>query len=289
MGRPPRVFGSGLLYHVVARGNRREAVFLGHGDYETYLHRLALYRARYAVTLHAYSLMPNHVHLVVGTAEAPLDRFMQCLQQSYTQRFNRRYGLVGHVFQGRYKAILCQTDEYLLTLVRYVHQNPVQAGLAARPEDYRYSGHRAYLGGVATRLVDPTFVLSLVGGTRGYLRLIASDRVGNEPAAAAGPTAPPRASLAAALGSLARGLLVDVEVLRGPDRGRPASRARALAAYVLVRRLGYRMTDVAAALGRNIATTSIAAREVSEQLPRDEAAARQVEQLVESLEAKVEA
>jgi hypothetical protein len=89
--------------------------------------------------------------------------------------------------------------------------------------------------------------------------------------------------------SLARGLLVDVEVLRGPDRGRPASQARALAAYVLGRRLGYRMTDVAAALGRNIATTSVAAREVSEQLPQDEAAARQVERLVESLEAKVEA
>ena len=67
------------------------AVFLGHGDYETYLHRLALYRARYAVTLHAYCLMPNHVHLVVSTAAAPLDRFMQCLQQSYTQGFNRRY------------------------------------------------------------------------------------------------------------------------------------------------------------------------------------------------------
>ena len=111
---------------------------------------------------------------------------MQCLQQSYTQGFNRRYGLVGHVFQGRYKAILCETDEYLLTLVRYVHQNPVRAGLAARPEDYRYSGHRAYLGGVATPLVDPTFVLSLVGGTHGYLRLIASDRVGNAPVRASG-------------------------------------------------------------------------------------------------------
>ena len=291
MGRLPRVFGPGLLYHVVARGNRREAVFLGHGDYETYLHRLALYRARYAVTLHAYCLMPNHVHLVVSTAAAPLDRFMQCLQQSYTQGFNRRYGLVGHVFQGRYKAILCETDEYLLTLVRYVHQNPVQAGLAARPEDYRYSGHRAYLGGVATPLVDPTFVLSLVGGTHGYLRLIASDRVGNAPVAAAGPTAspPPRAALEVALRSLARGLLVDVEVLRGLDRGRPGSRARALAAYVLVRRLGYRMTDVAAALGRSIATTSVAAREVSEQLPQDEAAARQIDQLVAALETKVEA
>jgi len=286
MGRPPRVFGPGLLYHVVARGNRREAVFLGHSDYEAYLHRLALYRARYAVTLHAYCLMPNHVHLVLGTAEAPLDRFMQCVQQSYTQDFNKRHGLVGHVFQGRYKALLCEADEYLLTLVRYVHQNPVRAGLAARAEDYPYSGHRAYLGEVATSLLDPTFVFSLVGGRRGYLRLIASAGSGNEPAPAdTRASSPSRTSLAVALSSLARELLVDVDVLCGPDRGRLASRMRALVAYVLVRRLGYRVMDVAAALGRNIATMSGVLREVGEQLPRDEAAARQVERLVESLKA----
>ena len=287
MGRPPRVFGPGLLYHVVARGNRRDAVFLDHSDYEAYLHRLALYRARYAVTLHAYCLMPNHVHLVLGTAEAPLDRLMQCLQQSYTQHFNRRHGLVGHVFQGRYKALLCETDEYLLTLVRYVHQNPVRAGLAARAEDYPYSGHRAYLDGVATALVDPGFVLSLGGGPRGYLRLIASDGAENEPAPANTRVSPPsRASLAVALSSLARELLVDIELLCGPDPGRVASRTRALVAYVLVRRLGYRVMDVAAALGRNIAMTSGTLREVGERLPQDEVAARQVERLVEVVKAK---
>jgi putative transposase len=295
MARLPRVFGPGLLYHVIVRGNHRETVFFDHSDYETYLRRLAVYRARYAVTLHAYCLMPNHVHLVLGTAETPLDRFMQSLQQSYTQRFNRRYAQVGHVFQGRYKALLCETDDYLITLVRYVHQNPVRAGLAARAEDYPYSGHRAYLGGVATALVDPTFVLGLVGGTSGYVRLVAGDPVDIEPGATedAGARRPPRASLASALAVLARGLLVDVEVLLGLSRGRPASRARALAAYVLVRRLGYRLTDVAVVLGRNLATASIAVREVGRRLPEDEAAARQVERLVaslvESLETKVKA
>lgn len=286
MARPPRVFGPGLLYHVIVRGNHREAIFLGHRDYETYLHRLAVYRARYAVTLHAYCLMPNHVHLVLGTAEAPLDRFMQCLQQSYTQRFNRQYAQVGHLFQGRYKALRCETDEYLITLVRYVHQNPVRAGLTRRAEDYPYSGHRAYLGEVASsQLVDPTVVLGLVGGTSGYVRLIASDPGNIEPGAADDLRAPlpPRASLGAALEVLARGLRVDVEVLHGAGRGGPASGARALAAYVLVRRLGYRLTDVAAGLGRNLATASNAVRRVGEQLPDDPVAARQVESLVESL------
>jgi REP element-mobilizing transposase RayT len=300
MARPPRVFGPGLLYHVVARGNRREAVFLGHGDYKTYLCRLAVYRARYEVTVHAYCLMPNHVHLVLGTAEAPLDRFMQSLQQSYTQRFNRRYGLTGHVFQGRYKAMLCQTDEYLMTLVRYVHQNPVRAGLAARAADYPYSGHHVYLAEQATDLVDPTFVLRLVGGVHGYLRLIASDTMGGEPVpdspaaplpgeGASSTLRPPPASLPAALRDVAAELRVDVDILRGPDRRRSTSQARALAAYVLVRRLGYRVTDVAPALGRNVATTSGTLWELGERLGQDEAAARQIERLVAIAEPKVEA
>src|SRR5262249_42750880 len=146
-----------------------------------------------------------------------LDRFMQCLQQSYTQRFNRRYAQVGHVFQGRYKALVCETDEYLVTLVRYVHQNPVRADLAARAEDYPYSGHRAYLAGVATELVDPTVVLGLVGGTSGYVRLVAGDLVDLAPGAGDQPRAsrPPRASLGTALTLLARGLRVEVDVLHG--------------------------------------------------------------------------
>jgi REP element-mobilizing transposase RayT len=285
MARAPRVFGPGLLYHVIARGNHRETVFLGRPDYETYLRRLAVYRARYTVTLHAYCLMPNHVHLVLGTAAPPLDRFMQCLQQSYTQRFNRRYAQVGHVFQGRYKALRCETDEYLVTLVRYVHQNPVRAGLAACAADYPYSGHRAYLGGVATNLVDPTLVLRLVGGTSAYQRLVAGDPADIEPGAAEDPGSrrPHRASLEAALRVLAHGLRVDIDILHGAGRGGPASWARALAAYVLVRRVGYRLTDVAGVLGRNLATASGAVGEVSRRLPEDEAAARQVERLVESL------
>lgn len=306
MARQPRVFAPGLLYHVIARGNRREAVFLAHGDYETYLHRLAAYRARYAVTLHAYCLMPNHVHLVLRTAEAPLARFMQSLQQSYTQRFNRQHGQVGHVFQGRYKALLCATDEYLLTLVRYVHLNPLRAGLVAHPADYPYSGHRAYLEGVPTDLVDPSLVLSLVGGASGYVRLVATEAEEIEPSAPPQVTAespmklkrprptstePPKARepLEEALGGLARSLGVDIETLAGPDRGRAASRARGLAAFVLVRCLGYRVTDVAAILGRDGSTTSIVVRHLSERLQSDPAAARQVGRLMECLEVKVKA
>ncbi len=301
MARRPRIVGPRLAYHVVARGNRREAVFLAHGDYETYLHRLATYRAGYAVTLFAYCLMPNHVHLVLRTGDAPLARFMQSLQQSYTQRFNRRYGQVGHAFQGRYKALLCETDEYLVTLVRYVHLNPVRAGLVGRAEDYPYSGHRAYLGGVATELIDPALVLGMVGGATGYVRLLATgtEDVASGAGAPRMPEAlpedldsphpalgPSRETLEPALSSVARALHVTIESLRGPTRGRIASGARALAAYVLVRRLGYRVTDVASVLCRNVSTASLAVREVGQRLSRDADAARQIDRLVEWLEIK---
>ena len=305
MARRPRVFAPGLVYHVIARGNRCGEVFLARGDYETYLHRLAAYRAGYAVTLYAYCLMPNHLHLVLRTADARLARFMQSLQQSYTQRFNRRHGQVGHVFQGRYKALVCATDEYLLTLVRYVHLNPVRAGLVAHAEDYSYSGHGAYLGGAPTDLVDPTLVLSLVGGASGYTRLVANGAEGEEPRVPAQVTAqshlvelaerlltgPPKPCepLEQALRHLAHGLRVGVEVLRGPDRNRVASRARALAAYVLVRRLGYRVTDVAATLGRDDSTTSIVVRHLGQRLPSDPATAREVDRLIAGMEVKVKA
>jgi len=95
MARRPRVLAPGLLYHVIARGNRRQPTFLTARDYQAYLALLATYRKRYGVALYAYCLMPNHVHLLAQTAEAP--------QQSYTQRFNRVHGKVGHLFQGRYR------------------------------------------------------------------------------------------------------------------------------------------------------------------------------------------
>jgi REP element-mobilizing transposase RayT len=105
---------SGVLYHVIVRGNHRQKTFLNESDYQAYLERLGRYRKRLAVTVYAYCLMPNHVHLLVETGSQPLSRFMQGLQQSYTQYFNRKHHKVGHLFQGRYKAIVCDKDEYLL-------------------------------------------------------------------------------------------------------------------------------------------------------------------------------
>ena len=102
MSRRPRVFAPGLLYHVIVRGNQRRKTFRSDDDYKAYLDRLEKYRAECHVRIYAYCLMPNHVHLLVETGSTPLAKFMQGLQQSYTQHFNRSYRKVGHLFQGRY-------------------------------------------------------------------------------------------------------------------------------------------------------------------------------------------
>jgi REP element-mobilizing transposase RayT len=168
MARRPRLFAPGLLYHVIVRGNQRRKTFYDDQDYRVYLDRLARYRQRYGYTVHAYCLMPNHVHLLVESGRSPLGKFMQGLQQSYSQYFNLRHRKVGHVFQGRYQAIVCQKDDYLLELLRYIHLNPVRSGLAKDLKDYAYSGHEAYLRGKGTEIIDPRKIFTMVGVQSGY-------------------------------------------------------------------------------------------------------------------------
>jgi REP element-mobilizing transposase RayT len=146
MARKPRLHVPGGVYHVMLRGNAGQDIFFTDED------RLHLYdlveegTARFAHRVHGFCLMGNHVHLVVQVSETPLAKIVQNLSFRYTRWIHRRQRTVGHLFQGRYKAILVDADAYLLTLVRYVHRNPVRAGLVDHPEAYRWSGHRTYLG-----------------------------------------------------------------------------------------------------------------------------------------------
>lgn len=170
MARPTRIDFPGALFHVIARANQRRRIFRDTADYTKYETLLQRYQERYGFHLYAYVVMPNHLHLLMETGRIPLAKVMQGIQQSYTAYFNKRYRLVGHCFHGRYKAILCDRDAYLLTLVRYLHLNPVRAGLVQRPGEWRCSSHRAYLepsrpGWVA---VDP--VLSQFGRNRAQAR-----------------------------------------------------------------------------------------------------------------------
>lgn len=160
MARKPRIEFAGALYHVIARGNRRAPLFHDTADYRTYLDRLERYRARDGVTVHAYVLMTNHVHLLLQSGKRPLSRTMQTLQFTYSQYYNRRYKKTGHVFQGRYQAILCDRDAYLLELVRYLHLNPARIRAPVSPWTYRWSSHAAYLGRPSPVEVNAASVLA---------------------------------------------------------------------------------------------------------------------------------
>jgi len=123
MARKPRVEFDGVFYHVIVRGNQRQKIFGDDRDRLAYLERLEQYRERFGFSVYAYVLMANHIHLLVETKIVPLSKIMQGIQFTYTQTFNRRHRTVGHLFQGRYKAILCDRDEYLLELAGIKRQN----------------------------------------------------------------------------------------------------------------------------------------------------------------------
>lgn len=146
MARPLRIEFPGAIYHVTSRGNARGKVFLDDEDREAFLATLAWVVERFKWICHAYCLMDNHFHLLIETPEGNLSRGMRQLNGVYTQGFNRRHRRVGHLFQGRFKAILVERDSYLLELARYVVLNPVRAKMVKAPDAYAWSSYRPTLG-----------------------------------------------------------------------------------------------------------------------------------------------
>jgi len=146
MTRPLRIEFKGAVYHITSRGNARQAIFLDEKDFADFLRVLCSVVKRYHFLLHAYCLMNNHYHLLMETPEGNLSRGMRQLNGLYTQRFNQRHKRVGHLFQGRYQAILVDKDNYLLELSRYVVLNPVRAKIVKDPKDWRWSTYRATTG-----------------------------------------------------------------------------------------------------------------------------------------------
>jgi REP element-mobilizing transposase RayT len=146
MPRHPRVHVPGGLYHAILRGNHRQVIFHAEDDYLAFQDILCAALDRNSARLHAYCWMPNHVHLAVQVGEPPLGRLMHLLASRYSRWKQRRVPTTGHLFERRYRAKLVQADGYLLALVRYIHCNPVRAGMVVDAADYPWSSHRAYLG-----------------------------------------------------------------------------------------------------------------------------------------------
>lgn len=164
MARPLRIAYPGAYYHVTSRGNEQKDVFKSRRDREKFLEYLASATERYGAAIHAYCLMSNHYHLLLETPEGNLSQIMRHINGAYTTYFNIKRKRAGHLFQGRFKAILVEADEYALELSRYIHLNPVRVGMADKPREYPWSSFQSYIGqGKVPDWLKTNFILGYFG------------------------------------------------------------------------------------------------------------------------------
>ena len=298
------------MYHVTARGNERRALFRDDRDREEYLVRAARYRERFRFQLLSYCLMTNHVHLAIRTGEQPLSRIMVGLHSSYAAWFNRRHDRVGHLFQGRYKANVILRQRHLITLVRYIHHNPVRARIVAHAADYRWSSDRYLRGRLAPEWFDIDAVHALLGDTRRaairhYVHLMdgpastsapdatpaPSDGASDGEVVAVSPPCPtgeprrpiPGLSIERLLEEVARDAGMPVDTLKGRGRGGAVAAARCVAAYLGSRFGGLSVRRIARHLGRDDSSFVRPLAKLERHLRSDAALRTRLDQIVQNL------
>ena len=173
MPRKARIDMTGALHHLIIRGIERKRIFRDDQDRDSFLNRLGKILAESKTACYAWALLPNHVHLLLRTGQVPLAGVMGRILTGYAVTFNHKYRRHGHLFQNRYKSILCQEDSYLLELVRYIHLNPLRAKMVPDYEalgQYGYSGHSVLLGNKRNHWHDIEYVLGYFGRRRGLAR-----------------------------------------------------------------------------------------------------------------------
>lgn len=164
MPRQPRLDAAGILHHVIIRGIERKRIFSDDDDRDDFLNRCGMIFPETAISCYSFALMPNHVHLLIRTGLTPLPTVMARLLTGYVVHYNRKHRRHGQLFQNRYKSIVCQEDIYLKELVRYIHLNPLRAGIAKDVEalaSFPYTGHATLVGTIQYLWQDEKFVLSL--------------------------------------------------------------------------------------------------------------------------------
>lgn len=170
MPRRARFCPAGYPTHIIQRGNNRNAIFACDADMGSYAHWLLEAADRFAVAIHGWVFMTNHVHLLATpSCNNSLSRLMQYLGRLYVRHFNHAYSRSGTLFEGRFKTCIVQQDRYLLTCLRYIELNPVRAGMVRDPGDYRWSSYRAHAFGLSAKLWSP-HALYLGLGSHGYER-----------------------------------------------------------------------------------------------------------------------
>lgn len=312
MARRPRIHFTGALYHVISRGNRRQGIFRDDKDLKKFIACLSGCKTKFPFHLYAYALMKNHVHLLVEVEAIPLSRIMQSLLFRYTQYFNRRYGEEGHLFQGRYRAIVCDKDAYLLELIRYIHLNPVRAGIVKGPEDYVWTGHLSYLSKKGEDLIDGGFVLDQLSTNRRLARrryrkfvwegissghekkyyevkdqrylgedaFIERIETGEKKEAGDWVYEIPLEGISAEVG---RAMGIGEDQLHSTRRGREAAGGRGMVAHLARKISGYTVKEIADHFRRSSVTVSEAIAKVEEQLRKDKAFEQKLKLVAQNL------
>jgi len=282
MARKPRIHLPGGLYHVIFRGNGGQPVLLSDADRYRFYLLLQEGTCRFGYRVHAFCLMTNHIHLALQAGDIPLSRGMQNLSFRYTRWINWRENRAGHLFQGRFKAVLVDGDSYLLELVRYIHLNPVRAGMVKVPEDYPWSGHRAYLGKEFLPWLTMDWMLEQFGTTtekaRAGYRAFVLDGLGEEhrpefhgggnDARVLGDDSfvdkclslygdkPPRVTAQEIVDKVCHAYNIDAATLKALSQQRTASEARAVAGW-LARESGLvTLSDVGKLVNRDVGSIS---------------------------------
>lgn len=155
MPRGSRLLISNVCYHIIQRGNQKQNIFLEDADFEKYLEILLHYKRKYYFKLYAYCLMPNHIHLIAEVNKVnDLAKIMQGIALTYTLWFNKKYGKVGHLWQGRFKNMIIQKDRYLIDCLNYIEYNPLRAKLTSSPIDYMWSSWKYRTLNIKLDLLD---------------------------------------------------------------------------------------------------------------------------------------
>jgi putative transposase len=312
MSRLPRVHFSGAVYHVISRGNQKQTIFQDRDDFLRFRNFLEDTQRRFAFRLYAYVLMPNHFHLLLEVRSYPLFKVMQTLLYRYTRYFNNRHRKVGHLFQGRYRAILCDKDSYLLELVRYLHLNPVRARLAEDATQYPWSSHAVFLKGRDESGVAVEEVLSYWSKRRGdalrkYTEFVSEGaRQGHrddfyevkeqrylgddefieqieKQQEKVEDTSNVKLTVDEAVKETLRHFGANIKETLDEKRGHEASRLRAIAAYVGRDVGGIRVSEMAGYFKRDLSTLSFRIKKLEEQMREEPRLKQQINQLCETL------
>jgi len=168
MPRQARIKGGFSIYHIIQRGNERKSLFLSDNDRSQFIETLERMKKKYNFLLYAYCLMDNHVHLLIGDNGNDISRLIKSINISYAHYFNRTYRRCGHLFQDRFRSELVDNDRYLLEVSRYIHNNPVRAGIVKEPPEYRWSSYNIYTGRVKDiyGLIDKGRILCIFSSNR---------------------------------------------------------------------------------------------------------------------------